>query len=795
MTQARGRTFRIVLSVAALAVCQPAFGWTAPVGVGSEDGGRSQASPPGRVVGVLTDQSGAVVRAARVEIRDLDSNLERSTVSDQQGRYVFDAVPPGRYRVSVASPGFAPAIRDEVVAVAGTDVSVNLELAVGRQEDFVVVTAPSTSSPFRIETDPKAPRQPIPAHDGADYLKTIPGFSVIRKGGTDGDPVLRGMAGSRLGVLLDGQQILGGCGGRMDPPTAYVFPAAYDRITVLKGPQTVLYGAGMSAGAVLFDRVLTRAATPAVALSSALTVGAFGRNDEMADVRAAVPNFYVQGSGTRSHTDDYADGSGVSVHSFYTRWSGNAAFGWTPNRDTRLEVSGAKSDGQAAYADRMMDGVKFARDNVAITFDRRFASSSFLQRIEAQSYYNYIDHVMDNFTLRTPGMAYSVNNPDRTTIGGRGTVTLAVKTSTSIVAGTDVQHNVHTFRSAMAKSSADLANAAYSSAPRAEDMRFTQIGLFGEATQALTQRSRLVGGFRIDWHEALDSRACVATTMCPGASPLKNSTRGAADRKTLPSGFARYEHDLGGAGLSGRFSAGVGHVERSPDYWERIKQDPVTLNSAFLSTRPEQTTQADAGVVWTGGAWSGAVAAFASTIHDYILIRWAPTPTLTRNVDATTRGAEATVAYAIVPESEGRRDGGLRPRRQHDGRQAARPAAANGRPPRPHLRQPGLLARRAGADRGLAGPGGRRLGQHREQRPGPRPDAGILGLLDQRRLSAEEGAADHGRRRQSAQRDVRRAHQPGGGHGAWIRPDDPGQRARPRDLGEGERRRPLAGAP
>jgi hypothetical protein len=49
-----------------------------------------------------------------------------------------------------------------------------------------------------VLTDPSKPRQPLPAHDGADYLKTIPGFSVIRKGGTDGDAVFRGMAGSRV---------------------------------------------------------------------------------------------------------------------------------------------------------------------------------------------------------------------------------------------------------------------------------------------------------------------------------------------------------------------------------------------------------------------------------------------------------------------------------------------------------------------------------------------------------------------------------------------------------------------
>ena len=122
----------------------------------------------------------------------------------------------------------------------------------------VVVTAPVTEAPLTVTTDPKAPRQPLPAHDGADMLKSIPGFSVIRKGGTDGDPVFRGMSGSRLNILQDGQDVHGGCGGRMDPPTAYIYPESYDRVTVLKGPQTVLYGGGNSAAVVLFERDIQR---------------------------------------------------------------------------------------------------------------------------------------------------------------------------------------------------------------------------------------------------------------------------------------------------------------------------------------------------------------------------------------------------------------------------------------------------------------------------------------------------------------------------------------------------------
>lgn len=92
------------------------------------------------------------------------------------------------------------------------------------------------SGPLVVVNDPKASQIPVPASDGASFLQNIAGFNVIRKSATDGDPVLRGLAGSRLNALLDGAEFNGGCGMRMDPPTAYVFPEAYDKVTVIKGP-------------------------------------------------------------------------------------------------------------------------------------------------------------------------------------------------------------------------------------------------------------------------------------------------------------------------------------------------------------------------------------------------------------------------------------------------------------------------------------------------------------------------------------------------------------------------------
>jgi iron complex outermembrane receptor protein len=119
----------------------------------------------------------------------------------------------------------------------------------------IVVTAVRPSAAFTLVTDPRNPRQPVPASDGADYLRTIPGFASIRYGGTNADPVLRGLQGSRLNVLSDGACMLGACPARMDAPTSYIAPENFDRLVVVKGPQTVSWGPGASAGTIQFERL------------------------------------------------------------------------------------------------------------------------------------------------------------------------------------------------------------------------------------------------------------------------------------------------------------------------------------------------------------------------------------------------------------------------------------------------------------------------------------------------------------------------------------------------------------
>jgi iron complex outermembrane receptor protein len=618
----------------------------------------------GRVVGVLKDRTGAVVPAGTIEIRGLDSKVVQSALTGADGRYAFDALRPGRYAVSAVAPGLERSVREDLVVAANAESAADFTLVVARQLAFVEVTAPASLRPLVIETDPRTPRQPIPAHDGADYLKTIPGFSVVRKGGADGDPVLRGMAGSRLGVLLDGENILGGCGNRMDPPTAYAFPEAYDRITVLKGPQTVLHGPGNSAGVVLFERDRDRYSEPGIHAYASPTFGSFGRNDQVADVRAGVRKAYVEASATRSAMDDYEDGGGQSVHSRYERWSANAALGWTPDEATRVELSGARSDGEAAYADRTMDGVQFSRENLGLRLERRNISRK-VQSLEGQLFYNYVDHVMDNYSLRpfTPSTAMpgpSASNPDRRTVGGRVAAGFELAAATKATVGGDWQDNRHSVRS-----SSNQASDPYEAHARIGDAAFENLGAFGEVTQGVGPKGRVIAGARVDWWTGNDDRQTVKVGMGPAVA---DPTAGMRRRETLVSGFARFEKEFGsGATLY----AGGGHAERAPDYWELISKESADSVSAF-DTLPEKTTQLDAGVLYGRGSVSGSVAMFANDISDFILIEsnYAKTTTtmggntmgggmtggmsggtsarktaITRNIDASSWGGEATVSW------------------------------------------------------------------------------------------------------------------------------------------------------
>ena len=512
--------------------------------------------------------------------------------------------------------------------------------------ESIVVTAPRMAEPLMVELDPRAPQQPVPANDGASFLKNVPGFSMIRKGGTDGDPVLRGMAGSRLNVLLDGADFHGGCGMRMDPPTAYVFPETFDRVTIVKGPQTVLHGNGNSAGVVLFERDEKSLRRPGGHVAADLMAGAWGRLDGVLAAQYATDRAYFQGSVTHAESDDYEDGDGRTVHAGYERESLTAVAGWTPDATTRVEFSAVGSRAEAAYAERAMDGVVFDREGYGLKLEKS-GLSPVVQKLSAQLNYNYIDHVMDNYSLRTkPATAmYMVNNPDRQTESVKLAADLVLGPATLVTLGASWQGNEHTLRKAGAMSQA-MADA-YVNLPRVRDMETDMRGVYAEARHELDASRRIIGGLRLDdWRGDRYNSA--------------SGARLADSDETLGSGFLRYEQDLAGAATA---FVGVGHVERPMDYWEASTYNGLLAGKAL---DPERNTQLDAGLIWARGALNASLSVFLSRVDDYVLTyagmaaspRFAhcgsvvsggmTTWNCSGNVDATRYGGEADLAWRFA---------------------------------------------------------------------------------------------------------------------------------------------------
>ncbi len=507
-----------------------------------------------------------------------------------------------------------------------------------------VITAIAPSSPLTIVTNPKDPRQPVPASDGADYLKTIPGFALVRNGGTNGDPVLRGMFGSRLNILTNGGQLPGACPGRMDAPTSYISPETYDKLTVIKGPQTVLWGPGASAGTILFDREPEHFGELGTRVNASVLAGSNGRFDKLVDAAAGGPLGYVRVIGNTAHADDYRDGNNDTVPSRYEKWNGDVALGWTPDADTLLELTAGKGDGEARYAGRGMDGSQFKRESLGLRFEKSNIGDV-LDKVEAQIYYNYADHVMDNYTLRTPSGTGMMSGPmasnvDRRTLGARIKATWRWA-DVQLISGIDAQTSEHRQRSAMG---IDV----YKDLPYTQDADFNNYGVFSELTWYAAERDRLISGARLDRASAKDYRQTTGSGMMTRPNPTADETR--AD--TLPSGFIRYEHDLADSPTT--LYAGLGHTQRFPDYWELFspQSGPAGSVNAFDSIKPEKTTQLDFGLQYKTEDLEAWASGYVGQVRDYILFNYTPTPMGTtsqaENIDARIMGGELGAAYQLT---------------------------------------------------------------------------------------------------------------------------------------------------
>lgn len=95
----------------------------------------------GGLSGQVLDPSGAVIPNSQVKLLNQTGQEVASTTTDSLGRYQFDSVPAGSYRLQTEMRGFKTSVVDGLSVGGGRDATQNVTLSVGSTAETITVTA------------------------------------------------------------------------------------------------------------------------------------------------------------------------------------------------------------------------------------------------------------------------------------------------------------------------------------------------------------------------------------------------------------------------------------------------------------------------------------------------------------------------------------------------------------------------------------------------------------------------------------------------------------------------------
>jgi hypothetical protein len=160
----------------------------------------------------MLDESGAVVPGVAITVSNVETGLVRHASSGPDGYFVVSLLPPGHYDVTGTRDGFSGFEAKNIVLHVGDEISLVLQLKLGKVAERVVVesSAPlletQTSSTGATITPQQIDNMPINGRNYLDLLQLVPGVSLNRQASPSGDvavPVL-GERGGNAVFLIDG---------------------------------------------------------------------------------------------------------------------------------------------------------------------------------------------------------------------------------------------------------------------------------------------------------------------------------------------------------------------------------------------------------------------------------------------------------------------------------------------------------------------------------------------------------------------------------------------------------------
>ncbi|HQZ30409.1 MAG TPA: TonB-dependent receptor [Arenimonas sp.] len=494
------------------------------------------------------------------------------------------------------------------------------------------------------------------AGDLAELLRAVNGVSAGRMGGHGLEPVIRGQSQGQLNVRLDGGLVMGACPNRMDPPTSFAVAAGVDRVTVIKGVQSLAYGTGGTGGTVLIERELPWSATPGTSFRAGAAAGDNGlqwRADSQLLWRGERAALRLDANTARF--DDYADGDGETVRSGFRRRSLHLLTGRDFGDAGTWELGVERAETlDARFAGAGMDAPLDRLTGVRVAHRRELGAWS----LAARAWRNEVDHVMDNFSLR-PQPAMAMRVPAESDTQGADLRLDTQRGDWSLALGLDLGSNR---RQATRFAGPHPASLVTVNAFLWPDARMDQAGAFGEATRTTDAGSATIG-LRVDRFRAQARRADQRPSpMAVPPSALYAMYYGASNDRwgdTGVSGLLRWEQPLA-KGVT--VFTGLSRTVRAADATERYLASPGATPPARWIGNPgldlETHHQLDLGLAWEGDKGGASAVLFADRVRDYILrdrargqdgVRLADGASIYRNVDARLHGVEVEARWQWTP--------------------------------------------------------------------------------------------------------------------------------------------------